>query len=316
MSTIRERIKNSALFEAYRLLMKERETDIYFFQNLLHETSIIERIGREGKFGEVYKGKISNYLVSIKKIPLQLVDLELLLTNKHLDRGMIYNENTIWREIYLLKLCSKLLKNKKSIHLPFFHFFAYTSNNYWNKDASKNVPYIYSYSELANEDLKSWCRINRTEKEWKSCFLQIFFSIYCLQYFSGFLHNDLHWGNVLVSKVKKGGYWVYYVNNEEYYIKNEGFLFMIWDFGFADIIPEIRYCSEHSKSCQDFIKILNTPKWINKYFETVKVPISIKQFCLSTRMQEFKSMNHLLAQVVSKWCKKYDDENVIETFYL
>lgn len=316
MSTIRERLKNNAIFEAYGQLIKEQQRDIQFYQKLLNKTMIIDRIGREGKFGEIYQGKISDNLVAIKKIPLRIIDLELFLTRKHFDKNIIYNENTVWREIYLLKICSKLLKSKKSINLPFFHFFLYTSSNHWNKELSKNLPYIYTFSELANEDLKSWSRTSHGFAEWKSCILQIFFSIFCLQYYCGFLHNDLHWGNVLVSKVKKGGYWVYNIHHKEYYIKNEGYLFMIWDFGFANLHPELVRCKEYDKSCHDFLKILNTPKWINKYFENVKVPSGIVDFCLNTRSIKFKSMNELLNLIISKWAVKTDNDFILETFHL
>jgi hypothetical protein len=319
MSTTRNRIKNNAFYEAYRIFIKEHYKNENPFDRILKETIIFEKMGNESKYGEIYKGKISciknNNLISIKKIALSLIDLEIFLKNQHYNKNIIFSEKTIWREMYLLKLCTKLLKHKKTVHLPLHYFFVYSSNNDWNKDISKNSPHIYSFNELANEDLKSWSKINHTIEEWKSCFLQIFFSIYCLQYYSGFLHNDLHWGNVLVFNIPKGGYWTYKINNNEYYIQNEGYLFTIWDFGMSSLSPNLKYCRAYEKSCQDFIKILNTPKWIKKYYESIQVPKIIIDFCIHTRSIEYQSMDDLLNRVISKWSYKTID-NEIESFHI
>ena len=44
------------------------------------------------------------------------------------------------------------------------------------------------------------------------------------------LHCDAHSGNFLYHKIKKGGYFHYNLFGIDYYIKNIGYLWIIWDF--------------------------------------------------------------------------------------
>lgn len=319
MSTIKERIKKNLFYDAYKVFIKDDKNNFNRYNNVLDNTVVYKKIGNESKYGEVYRGKISsgnnNTLISIKKIPLQMEDMEIFLQNQHYDRALIFNKKTIWREIFLLRVCTKLVKLKKSIHLPLHYFFVYSSLNNWNRVVSKNGPYIYCFNELALGDLKSWSIQNRSYHEWISCFLQIFFGLYCLQYYCGFLHNDLHWGNILFYEVPKGGCWVYKIHDKEFFIQNEGFLFVLWDFGMSSLVPSLKGVKEHSKSCQDFLKILNTPKWIKKNYEQVVVPKSISDFCIHTRSYEYTSMDHLLEKVIAKFVKNTGSQP-IETYMI
>lgn len=306
MTTTQSRIKNNLFYEAYRIFIKNEMTTCDKFNEILKNTKILSKIGNESKYGDVYSGmvmeKVNKIPISIKRIPMTLIDLQILLENKQNDRTKIFGEKTIWKEIYILRLCMKLIKMKKCIHLPLHFFYVYTSSNHLTKNISKTGPYLYVYNELANEDLKSWSTRSRTHNEWISCFLQIFFALYVLQYYCGFMHNDLHWGNILVFHVKKGGCWCYTIENKNYYIYNEGYLFVLWDFGLTTIIPPMIECKEHPKACQDFFKILNTPKWIRKYYCDVSIPKSISDLCLFIRSEEYKSMKELLHQVITKFC--------------
>ena len=317
MATTRDRIKNNAFYEAYKIYIKDDQT-WNKYNNILDKTNIEGKMGNESKYGEVFRGHMLTKLkekhpISIKKVPLSIDDLQLFLQNQHTNRKLIFSTKTVWREIYLLKMCSKLVKIKKSIHLPLHFFYVYSGTNNWNKSLSKNGPHIYSYNELAQEDLKSWSARPRSHNEFISCFLQIFFALYVLQHYLGFLHNDLHWGNILVFPIKKGGCWCYNINGEEYYIQNEGFLFVLWDFGMGSLHSQLRECNEHIKSCQDFLKILNTPKWINKHYTNIGVPTSISDLCIHIRSMEYKSMKDMLTKNIQKFSKN-KNTFCLETF--
>lgn len=317
MTTIKERIENNFFYEVYKIFLKDKKGNYNRYNSILKKTIFISQIGNESKFGEVYKGYLSindnNTEIAIKKIPLSLIDLKIFLLNQENEKSVIFNTKTIWKEIYILKLCSKLIKLKKSIHLPLYYFYTYSSINTFTKNYAKNSPYIYTYCELANEDLKSWSSKERTFNEWISCFLQIFFSLYVLQYYFGLLHNDLHWGNVLVFNIKKGGYWTYIINNKSYHIMNEGFLFVVWDFGLASLNPSIKECKDNIKSCQDFLKILNTPKWVKKHYPNIIIPKSIIDFCLYIRSDEYENMNDILNSIINKLTTNKKTFN-LETF--
>lgn len=60
---------------------------------------------------------------------------------------------------------------------------------------------------------------------------QVLHGIAAIQQHLEIVHFDLHLSNVLVTKVIPGRYWHYRINQTDYYIPNQGFLFKIWDFG-------------------------------------------------------------------------------------
>lgn len=103
-------------------------------------------------------------------------------------------------------------------------------------------------NEFANEgDLKNWLKIKdwsqpqtRSELEWKVMFFQVFAGLYTLQKYFDLTHHDLHWGNVLVHKIQPGGFLTYKIDDEYYKIPNIGFLFTLWDFGYAHIPNKLK----------------------------------------------------------------------------
>jgi hypothetical protein len=55
-----------------------------------------------------------------------------------------------------------------------------------------------------------------------------------MQAYYKLMHNDFHYGNILIDNtIKKGGYYVYNVNNKVYYIPNTGILPKLFDFEYA-----------------------------------------------------------------------------------
>jgi hypothetical protein len=57
------------------------------------------------------------------------------------------------------------------------------------------------------------------------------------------MHNDFHYGNILIdTSIKPGGYLVYQIDQKTYYLKNTGIIPRLWDFEFSmvysDKIPE------------------------------------------------------------------------------
>jgi hypothetical protein len=72
--------------------------------------------------------------------------------------------------------------------------------------------------------------------QWKSLVFQIVYTLNILQKKYKMMHNDLHYGNILVDNtIKPGGYFVYEINNKKYYIPNHGIVLKLWDFEFVMI---------------------------------------------------------------------------------
>ena len=72
--------------------------------------------------------------------------------------------------------------------------------------------------------------------QWKVIVFQLIYTIYVMQVYFKLMHNDFHYGNILIDNtVKAGGYYVYKVNNKTYYIPNTGIIPKIFDFEYAMI---------------------------------------------------------------------------------
>ena len=81
------------------------------------------------------------------------------------------------------------------------------------------------------------------DEQWKNIVFQLVYTLAIVQKYYRMMHNDFHYGNVLIdTSIKPGGYLVYTINNETFYIKNTGIIPRLWDFEFSmvysDKIPE------------------------------------------------------------------------------
>lgn len=105
-----------------------------------------------------------------------------------------------------------------------------------------------SLEEFVNE------QVNITEKQWKFIVFNVAWTLYVLGDRYGFLHNDFHYGNILIdttidpsdnsyckyklqSSVSTGKgkkKTVTYSTEKEFYLKNEGVLPCFWDFEFSE----------------------------------------------------------------------------------
>lgn len=84
-----------------------------------------------------------------------------------------------------------------------------------------------------------------SDKDWRVIVFQLIYTIAVIQHYYRMMHNDFHYGNILMdTSVKKvdGQYFVYEIDGQTYYIPNTGFIPKLWDFEFAmvysDKIPE------------------------------------------------------------------------------
>lgn len=69
---------------------------------------------------------------------------------------------------------------------------------------------------------------------WKNIVFQLVYTLAVLQHYYKFMHNDFHYGNILIDNtIKPGGYFVYEINGVQYYLPNKGIIPKIWDLEFA-----------------------------------------------------------------------------------
>lgn len=105
---------------------------------------------------------------------------------------------------------------------------------------AKNPPYFVVFNELACCDVQNWFKTKRTNAQYKSILLQI---VICLLKFHtlGLVHNDTHLGNFLIHETKPGGYWRYNIGDKDVFVKNCGYLLVLWDPGLARADPGAGY---------------------------------------------------------------------------
>jgi len=78
-----------------------------------------------------------------------------------------------------------------------------------------------------------------TDYQWKSIVFQLIYTIAVLQKYYKLMHNDFHYGNILIdTSIKPKGYFVYEINNKKYYLKNTGIIPKLWDWEFGMVYSD------------------------------------------------------------------------------
>ena len=95
---------------------------------------------------------------------------------------------------------------------------------------NKNRKLYIQINELAAGDLRHKL-FSRENKDIPNSFVQILLSIMFFHKYINAHHSDCHEGNFLYHKIKPGGYFHYNIYGKDYYLENQGFLWVIWDFG-------------------------------------------------------------------------------------
>lgn len=113
--------------------------------------------------------------------------------------------------------------------------------------------------------------IRRTEEEkiklYKSIFGQMIISLYLYHNKFNYYHNDAHLNNFFYKKVIKDDKYLYYkIGEDKYYIKNEGYLVILGDYGLASNITD-----DKKKRIMDYKHIISYIQSIcfhNIYYES------------------------------------------------
>jgi hypothetical protein len=99
------------------------------------------------------------------------------------------------------------------------------------KGKRENKSILITFNELANGDLEMFLKNpNIKNSEILNTLGQMFMSIMFYHQETKMIHDDLHWNNFLYHKIKKGGYFYYKILGKDYYLKNIGYLWIIWDY--------------------------------------------------------------------------------------
>jgi hypothetical protein len=181
-----------------------------------------KQIGSKSKYGTVFLSKIN------KPNP------------HHLAIKIIPNDKDSIKELNILKLCTKYVINKDTPHFPImfnnFECDKKNINNFLPKNIN-NKSYSIVLNELAGGDLKMFMKnINNIKNNnlLLNTIMQIYISIFTFHKKIKYIHTDCHNGNFLFHRIPPGGYIKYSIFGKIYYLKNMGYLWVIWDFGLTD----------------------------------------------------------------------------------
>ena len=274
--TILSRISNynnfiKRLEEMYTL--KNKKTNEYIYKDF--SDIFIKKELASGVEGIVYKAlfkkhKGKNNQFVIKKINLRAIKRDKGITKKELNLTpdelyTLFYTNKSFKKPSLIEIISSTLTNQLVFQNICPHF---AINYYW--DYQNNV--ISLYNEYINYTFESWSEQKHSNQVWFNALFQIMYALASIKRIFNMLHTDLHIGNILVQKIKKGGYWIYKLDNVDYYVPNLGYVFIISDFGFSWIpnklfIPwyyknRLQYITKNGQQFYDLNDIIDSIKQI------------------------------------------------------
>jgi len=193
-----------------------------------------KKIG-EGEYGKIYEAR---YDVKGKKIPFVIkIASASTYDMRFIDKK--YNKDALKREVYVEsasgQLISQLVLQKICPHFPLIYFDDITKTCQDKYPGLSEFPRCYtSHQEyIKGITLEKWAQRRHTTRQWYNAFFQILAALHALQYHFNMTHSDLHAENIMVKRIKPGGYWKYKIDGKTYYVENIGLVFYIIDFGFS-----------------------------------------------------------------------------------
>jgi len=165
-----------------------------------------------------------------------------LLSNKNFkfSTKIQFNTKEAKKELKILQELKKLREKTNNFHYPMMLNYSICSKDnmgnleelpeYFSKN--KKAGYLMIFNELLSGDLKTFIYTiaNNNTELLINAIEQMIMSLISL-HSTGLSHNDTNYGNFLFKKVKEGGYIKYDINGKEFFIKNLGYEWVIWDFG-------------------------------------------------------------------------------------
>ena len=203
----------------------------FTINNSIH---VKNQIGNKSKDGIVYIGsfkdnenKIFKYAIKIAILKKSEKEIEYL---EKLRNAILKHQSPHFPLLYSTLYCDDMRVEAKNIEPSVLA----TYPKLLLKITKKKTPIVILLNELANGDLKTFMTQHYDNKDLiGNAFVQVQLSLFSFYLTTGALHMDSHWGNFLFHKIKSGGYFHYKISNVDYYLKNMGYLWVIWDFGLS-----------------------------------------------------------------------------------
>lgn len=268
-----DRIRYYIIIRRYLTSIKDKENcfNLYnyddktkqSFYRIGNRIILDKRIGTESAVGIVYIAHIksnTNYGTKFDKLNKFAVKI----TNQE-------KENKI--ELEVLEKLTKLVRMQICPHFPINYGYLECSNTNIDKKNKglypdffkKNKKIFISLNELANGDLHDLLILSN-KPNFYNIFAQIFIALMFFHTYIDSFHNDPHTGNFLYHKIEPGGYLHYNIYGKDYYLENQGYLWVIWDFGLITPFRQIldkNYSPLNKNINYDYNYVLKTLDWYN-----------------------------------------------------
>ena len=305
-ANIIDRINYFLIIKKYLLTIKEKNNCVRLY-NIDEKTKEIKyrigrniildkRIGTDSKYGIVFlshfKFKNKNKFDKLNKFAVKITDND--IDNK--------------KEINILKILTNNVIQSNCPHFPISYGFLECNNS----DIRSNNSYDYSIikdkednkelfpkiinlnkslliqiNELASGDLEFYL-MSIKNKDFLNTLVQILLSIIFFHNYTKSYHNDCHLGNFLFHKIKPGGHFHYNIYGSDYYLENNGYLWVIWDFGFTEL-----YNKNTHPINTDFTHMLDALDYFRKYFTNKEFVIYYKLYHLLKNNYNIYDYNYL-----------------------
>jgi hypothetical protein len=210
------------------------------FYRIGNKIILDKRIGTPSAYGIVYLSHFKSNIKYGTKFD-RLNKFAVKITNQS-------NDNK--KELEILKDLTKIVIELKCPHFPISFGslkcdstiksnnpdeYSIVKNKHNNKNhfpelITRNKLLLIQLNELAAGDLHS-ILIAGNKPDFYNIFTQIFIALMFFHTYTNCYHGDPHTGNFLYHKIKPGGYLHYNIYGKDYYIENQGYLWVIWDFG-------------------------------------------------------------------------------------
>lgn len=220
-------------------LVVKTENDI----NLDKFVNIYKKLG-EGVQGTVYKSGLvrSSKKNSENTFVIKATNItkgEYNLHNNPFSKKALVKQPYI--EIISSLLTNELVLQKICPHFNLNYNYLILDNcNEKTRVSTKKYCTLQFNEYINNGTFADWISKRRSVEMLTNAFFQILAGLYAINFHYNMIHNDFHGENILIHKVKPGGYWIYIINKQRYYVPNLGYVFVISDFGYS-LIPDIMY---------------------------------------------------------------------------
>ena len=259
MKTLANRIE---LYNKIQLNLTESKNiivnykDTYLFKLLASDKFYnkfdVVNIIQSGAFGSVYTSIIDLKTIIATKIARapqtskDFLNAEFKTPSYFDEYNLMKEKNNLgsytWREWFALEIIIKpLILKGKCPNLPLMYNMFISENAFLPElEDFQKIPddsaaiYILEYAN--GGIIKKWLESDeqRTEEDYFIALFQIMAGLHAIQ-LNQLVNNDIKYENILVYNIPKisNTYFCYIIDGNEYYIKNNGYLFIISDFGIA-----------------------------------------------------------------------------------